>query len=115
MEPSRLRVTQFSLLRTLATEGPARMSDLAKTLLLDRTCASHPSIRWSSGVAITAKPRRAHAVSLTHTGDVPWRRDTAAGAVAGRRRIGPISTALIATLTEVEQLHPDPGGVARLK
>jgi DNA-binding MarR family transcriptional regulator len=40
MAPSGLRVTQFSLLRTLSTQGTARMSDLARTLLLDRTALS---------------------------------------------------------------------------
>jgi DNA-binding MarR family transcriptional regulator len=40
MAPSGLRVTQFSLLGTLATHGPARMSDLARRLLLDRTALS---------------------------------------------------------------------------
>ena len=35
-----LRVTQFSLLRTLAREGPSRMSALAEALLLDRTALS---------------------------------------------------------------------------
>jgi len=40
MAPSGLRITQFSLLRTLARNGAARMSDLAATLLLDRTALS---------------------------------------------------------------------------
>ena len=40
MAPSGLRLTQFSLLRTLSTQGTARMSDLARTLLLDRTALS---------------------------------------------------------------------------
>ena len=40
MAPSGLRVTQFSLLRTLAREGTSRMSALAESLLLDRTALS---------------------------------------------------------------------------
>ena len=40
MAPSGLRVTQFSLLRTLAARGPQRMSGLAAAALLDRTALS---------------------------------------------------------------------------
>ena len=40
MAPSGLRVTQFSLLRTLSREGTSRMSALAELLLLDRTALS---------------------------------------------------------------------------
>ena len=120
MEPSGLRVTQFSLLRTLATHGPARMSDLAKTLLLDRTALSRtldPLVERGL-VAITAgRDARTREVSLTHAGaravrgaTPHWQR--AQSQVAAQ--IGPDKLdTLIATLTEVEQLHPDPGGVAR--
>jgi len=120
MEPSGLRVTQFSLLRTLATQGPARMSDLAKTLLLDRTALSRtldPLVDRGL-VAITAgRDARTREVSLTRAGDRAVRSATphwqrAQSQVAAR--IGPdrLDT-LIETLTEVEQLHPDPGGIAR--
>src|SRR5207249_3579006 len=37
MAPSGLRVTQFSVLRALERDGPARISDLAARTLLDRT------------------------------------------------------------------------------
>src|SRR3954466_2809680 len=40
MAPAGLRVTQFSLLRTLAREGPMRISELAAAQLLDRTALS---------------------------------------------------------------------------
>src|SRR5512137_1458937 len=40
MAPAGLRVTQFSLLRTLAREGPSRITHLAATTMLDRTALS---------------------------------------------------------------------------
>ena len=40
MAPSGLRVTQFSLMRTLARRGPTRITDLAREALLDRTALS---------------------------------------------------------------------------
>ena len=120
MEPSGLRVTQFSLLRTLATQGPARMSDLAKTLLLDRTALSRTldPLVDRGFVAITAgRDARTREVSLTRAGSRAIRSATPHWQRAQLQvaaRIGPDKLdTLIATLTEVEQLHPDPGGVAR--
>src|SRR5215467_12903418 len=40
MASADLRVTQFSLLRTLARSGPMRISELAAAQLLDRTALS---------------------------------------------------------------------------
>ena len=120
MEPSGLRVTQFSLLGTLATQGPARMSDLAKTLLLDRTALSRTldPLVDRGFVAITAgRDARTREVSLTRAGSRAIRSATPHWQRAQLQvaaRIGPdrLDT-LIATLADVEQLHPDPGGVAR--
>jgi DNA-binding MarR family transcriptional regulator len=114
MAPSGLRVTQFSLLRTLASHGTARMSDLARTLLLDRTALSRtldPLVERGFVAIAPGRDARTREVSLTRDG---------ARAVQGatphwRRRKAPRGSltkldALIATLADVEQLHPDPGG-----
>ncbi|HVN34221.1 MAG TPA: MarR family winged helix-turn-helix transcriptional regulator [Casimicrobiaceae bacterium] len=120
MEPCGLRVTQFSLLRTLSTQGRVRMSELARTLLLDRTALSRTldplAVRGLVAVA-AGQDARTREVSLTHAGAralrsaMPhWHR--AQSQVAARIGADKLD-ALIATLDEVEQLHPDPGGVAR--
>jgi DNA-binding MarR family transcriptional regulator len=120
MEPSGLRVTQFSLLRTLAAQGPARISDLARTLLLDRTALSRtldPLVDRGLVAIAPGRDARTREVSLTHAGaravrsaTPHWRRAQAQVAA----RIGPDKLdTLIATLADVEQLHPDPGGVTR--
>ena len=120
MEPSGLRVTQFSLLRALAMRGPARMSDLARTLLLDRTALSRtldPLVGRGLVAIAPGRDARTREVSLTGAGaravrsaTPHWRRaQSQVAAQIGPRRV----EELIATLADVEQLHPDPGGVAR--
>ena len=117
MAPSGLRVTQFSLLRTLAREGTSRMSRLAGLLLLDRTALSRTldPLAERGFVAIArGRDARTREVSLTRAGEMAirnaepqWRR--AQEQVAhklGRAKL----EALIATLREIETLHPDPGG-----
>jgi len=119
MAPSGLRVTQFSLLRTLAIQGTARMSDLARTLLLDRTALSRtldPLVERGFVAIAAGRDARTREVSLTRAGAKAirnaaphWKR-AQAQVVA---QIGPAKLdALIATLAAVEQLHPDPGGSA---
>ena len=117
MAPSGLRVTQFSLLRTLATHGTARMSDLARTLLLDRTALSRtldPLVERGLVAITPGRDARTREVSLTPAGAKAirsagphWKRAQAqVVARIGRTKLD----ALIATLADVEQLHPDPGG-----
>ena len=120
MEPSGLRVTQFSLLRTLATQGSARMSELAKVLLLDRTALSrtlNPLVDRGLVAITPGRDARTREVSLTQAGTRALRGATphwqrAQAQVTARIGVDRLDT-LIATLAEVEQLHPDPGGVAR--
>jgi len=120
MEPSGLRVTQFSLLRTLATQESARMSDLAKTQLLDRTALSRtldPLVDRGLVAITPGRDARTREVSLTQAGTRALRSATphwqrAQSQVAARIGVDKLDT-LIATLAEVEQLHPDPGGIAR--
>ena len=120
MEPSGLRVTQFSLLRTLATRGPGRMSDLAKTLLLDRTALSRtldPLVERGLVAIAPGRDARTREISLTHSGARAIRRATPHWQRAQARVATQIGAdkldALIATLAAVERLHPDPGGISR--
>ena len=114
MAPSGLRVTQFSLLRALERDGPARISDLAARTLLDRTALSRnldPLIERQL-VAVTPghDDARTREIALTARGahalkraEPYWKR--AQEHVA--RRIGqPKLDALITILGELESLHP---------
>ena len=119
MAPSGLRITQFSLLRTLARGGTARISDLADALLLDRTALSRtldPLLKRGLVSIVSGRDARTREVSLTRAGEkalsaaLPhWKR----AQVQVADKLGPHRLeALIATLGEIEALHPDPGGRA---
>jgi len=120
MAPAGLRLTQFSLLRTLSREGTMRMSALAAKLLLDRTALSRnldPLVQRGLVAVIAGRDARTREVSLTRAGEsairaaLPcWKRAQArVAATLGTTRLD----TLIATLGEVEALHPDPGGRGR--
>jgi len=113
MAPSGLRITQFSLLRTLNREGPKPMTVLASILLLDRTALTRTlePLLARKLVAITAgDDARTRTVSLTAGGrramdaaTVHW--EEAQHIVAAR--VGPKKlAALIDTLHDLEALHP---------
>ena len=115
MAPSGLRVTQFSLLRTLERTGPQRITALAAATLLDRTALTRTldSMVERGFVAIVAgRDARTREATLTRAGaaairaaEPHWKRAQAAVA----RRLGPAKLeALIATLAEVESLRPAP-------
>lgn len=113
MAPSGLRITQFSLLRTVARDGKARISDLAATLLLDRTALSRnldPLLARGLLAVTPGRDARTREVALTSAGaralksTMPcWNR---AQAEVAKRLGGDKLEALIATLAEVESLHP---------
>jgi DNA-binding MarR family transcriptional regulator len=116
MAPSGLRVTQFSLLRTLARSGTARMSDLAAMLLLDRTALSRTlePLATRGFVAIAAgRDGRTREVTLTRAGagalraaEPDWRRAQArVEAKLGAQKV----RTLVALLADMETLHPDTG------
>jgi len=120
MAPAGLRVTQFSLLRTLSREGTKRMSDLAQSLLLDRTALSRtldPLAERGWVAIVPGRDGRTREVSLTASGtralraaDPHWKRAQAeVAAELGEAKLD----ALIASLSVLERLHPDPGGLAR--
>jgi DNA-binding MarR family transcriptional regulator len=120
MAPSGLRVTQFSLLRTLAREGTTRISDLATALLLDRTALSRTldPLHARGLVSIASgRDQRTREVSLTRAGAKAlraaqplWKR--AQIQVANKLGADRLES-LIASLSEIEALHPDRGGEAR--
>ena len=114
MAPAGLRVTQFSLLRTLAREGTVRIGDLATHTLLDRTALSRnldPLIARGFVATVRGRDARTREVALTSSGqralrqaEPHWRRAQA----SVRRRIGAQKLdLLIQTLGELEALHPD--------
>jgi DNA-binding MarR family transcriptional regulator len=120
MAPSGLRVTQFSLLRTLRRSGTSTLSDLAGTLLLDRTALSRtldPLAERGLVAIAPGRDARTREVSLTDAGaravldaEPHWRR----AQLRVAHRIGSARLEdLIATLREIETLHPDPGGCGR--
>jgi DNA-binding MarR family transcriptional regulator len=119
MAPAGLRVTQFSLLRTLAREGALRIGDLAARTLLDRTALSRnldPLIARGLIAAVRGRDARTREVALTAAGERAlreaephWRRAQA----TVRRRIGAQKLdVLIETLGELEALHPDRAAAA---
>jgi len=114
MAPAGLRVTQFSLLRTLARGGPARISELAAQQLLDRTALSRnldPLLEKGFVAVAAGRDARTREVALTARGATVLRRaerywKDAQDEVV--RRIGKARFArLIAVLGELESLHPD--------
>jgi len=120
MIPSGLRVTQFSMLRTLEREGTSTLSDLAQALLLDRTALSRnldPLVERGLVKIIAGRDARTREVSLTRSGGqairaaLPhWTRaQTQVSARVGAAKL----QALVATLGEIETLHPDRNNDAR--
>ena len=114
MAPSGLRVTQFSLLRTLSRAGPRRISDLAEALLLDRTALSRnldPLAARGLVKIIRGADARTREVEITTAGAaalaaaLPYWKKTQRK--VGRELGAPRLDALIATLDAVESLHPD--------
>ena len=114
MAPAGLRVTQFSLLRTLARSGPFRISDLAAAQLLDRTALSRnldPLVERRLVKVVPGSDARTREVELTRAGRAAlaaamphWREAQAQVA----KRLGRTKLeALVAVLAELEGLHPD--------
>jgi DNA-binding MarR family transcriptional regulator len=113
MAPVGLRVTQFSLLRTLSASGPLRINALAARQLLDRTALSRnldPLIARGLVETVRGADARTREVAITAAGrrelraaDPHWQRaqrDVRKRLGAERLRV------LIDTLRELEGLHP---------
>ena len=114
MAPAGVRVTQFSLLRTLERSGPLRISDLAAMQLLDRTALSRnldPLVERRLVRIVRGADARTREVELTRAGRAALHAATphwqhAQAQVA--KRLGKAKfDALIAALADVEALHPD--------
>jgi DNA-binding MarR family transcriptional regulator len=114
MSPSGLRVTQFSLMRTLAREGTMRITDLANKALLDRTALSRnlePLVAQGYLRIAPGKDARTRDVAITAAGKTaldratPYWRD--AQRVVSRKLGEPRAQALVELLHFVESLHPD--------
>ncbi len=116
MAPCGLRVTQFSLLRTLARhEQPVRISELAALTLIDRTALSRnlePLAAQGFVEIVPGEDARTREVRLTRAGRsalaraTPLWKDAQAEVTnrLGERRID----ALVGLLASVEELHPAP-------
>ncbi len=113
MAPAGLRVTQFSLLRTLAREGPLRISELAARQLLDRTALSRnldPLVGAGYVDIVRGVDARTREVAITRSGAATLKAAQPHWAQAQREvahRLGAEKLeALIAVLGELEALHP---------
>jgi len=114
MAPAGLRITQFSLLRTLSRAGSMRISELAAAQLLDRTALSRnldPLVDRGLVKIAPGHDARTREVVLTRAGKAAlgaampyWER---AQKQVARRLGGAKLDALIATLGDIEALHPD--------
>ena len=114
MAPAELRVTQFSLLRMLSRVGSMRISELAAAQLLDRTALSRnldPLVERGLVKISAGRDARTREVVLTRAGEAALRTampcwERAQKQVA--KRLGRAKLeALIATLSDIERLHPD--------
>ncbi|MEP7327850.1 MAG: MarR family winged helix-turn-helix transcriptional regulator [Betaproteobacteria bacterium] len=116
MSETGLRVTQFSLLRTLERGGSLRISALAASMLLDRTALSRnlePLVAEGLVAIVAGRDARTRQVSLTRAGRarlaaaVPyWER----AQVEVSRHLGSPKVAnLVGLLKDVEALHPQSG------
>ena len=114
--PSRLRVTQFSLLRMLSRKGTTRISELAKLLLLDRTALSRtldPLVRRGLVSIVPGRDARTREISLTAAGERAIRVASRHWKRAQERVVSALGSdrleALLETLAAIEALHPDSG------
>lgn len=117
LAPTGLRVTQYSLMRTIAREGTARVTDLARTQMLDRTALSRaldPLVERGYVRVVPGRDARTREVTLTRAGSAAL--DAASGdwqlaqAVVAKRLGRERLDELIAVLHDLESLHP---GAAR--
>lgn len=122
LDASGLSVTQYSLLSNLARGGTVRISDFAARYLVDRTALARtlePLVERGYVEIERGRDARTREASITRKGRAAldaarsaWRR--AQDAVA--RRLGPERLeSLIATLAELESLHPDAAARPRRK
>ena len=113
LAPAGLRVTQFSLLRTLQRDGTLRINELAARLLLDRTALSRnldPLVDQGLVDIVRGHDARTREVAISRKGATSlkaamphWER--AQSEVT--RHLGAAKLdALLSTLGQLEALHP---------
>ena len=113
LAPAGLRLTQFSLLRTLKREGALRINELATRQLLDRTALSRnldPLLEQGLVEVVRGRDARTREVAISRKGllalddaEPHWRRaQKEVSRHIGARKLD----ALIETLGELETLHP---------
>ena len=113
LAPAGLRVTQFLLLQILKRDGPLRINELATRQLLDRTALSRnldPLVAQGLVDIVRGRDARTREVAISPKGrkaldaaEPHWTR----AQQAVTRHIGAAKLdALIATLGELESLHP---------
>ena len=113
MAPSGLRITQFSLLRTLSRDGPLRINELAAQQLIERTALSRnldPLVEQGLVDVTAGRDARTRIASLTRAGEnalvdaTPhWKRAQAqVTKVIGAEKLD----VLIEVLGDLETLHP---------
>jgi DNA-binding MarR family transcriptional regulator len=113
LAPAGLRVTQFSLLRTLQRDGTLRINELAARLLLDRTALSRnldPLVDQGLVDIVRGHDARTREVAISRKGATVlkaamphWER--AQSEVT--RHLGAAKLdALLSTLGQLEALHP---------
>ena len=113
LAPAGLRVTQFSLLRTLQRDGTLRINELAARLLLDRTALSRnldPLVDQGLVDIVRGHDARTREVAISRKGATAlkaamphWER--AQSEVT--RHLGAAKLdALLSTLGQLEALHP---------
>jgi DNA-binding MarR family transcriptional regulator len=115
LAPCGMRITQFSLLRTVQRNGETAISQLAAAALLDRTALSRtldPLLEHGWVSVTIGSDARTRRVRLTAAGEAAlaaaephWRR--AQAKVAERLSSARFET-LIALLADLEALHPAP-------
>jgi len=117
LAPAGLRLTQFSLLRTLTRNGTMRINALAAAQLLDRTALSRnldPLVERGYVAIVPGDDGRVREVAITRKGSATLKAAEPHWTRAQReveRRIGVDKLeALIETLGELESLHPDNAG-----
>jgi DNA-binding MarR family transcriptional regulator len=113
MAPAGLRVTQFSLLRTLVRDGPLWISELAARQLLDRTALSRnldPLADAGYVDIVRGHDARTREVAITPMGAAALEAAQPHWLAAQRKvasRLGAEKLgALVAVLGEIESLHP---------
>jgi DNA-binding MarR family transcriptional regulator len=113
MAPSGLRVTQFSLLRTLRQDGPMRISELSARQLIERTALSRnldPLVERGFVDVSSGRDARTRVAKVTRAGEKAlldatphWKRAQAQVArMIGADRLD----TLIEVLGDLEALHP---------